>query len=551
MQFTEHDQTIIITVSVSAEAITAEQVQQGLQDAGFGRCFIFQAQLDNLLVEYEQLLQKVNALTLAENSKELRYSIAEKRPALLTFEIAEDKMKAVAFISAAWGGSPISANALVKAAQDLGIVFGFNKENIIRLVQEASRAEPGTRLKADIAFGRVVKNGLPSFFEALLPEMVSRRKQPLVDSEAKADLRDFGAIPSVAAGEQLMRRVPPTLGESGFTVIGEKTEPLPGVTIEWQLGEGVALAADDENLLVASQDGLPRAIENGATVDEVFTVNQVDLASGHIIFKGSVVVTGNVIAGMKVIAGGNVFIKGVVEGELIEAGGDINIGGAIIGHQITAGTEHEHSTKIKAQGDIYCNMAQYSAIECQGHLQATKYLMHCAVDAHTVVVGTEDKVNGKVVGGSYQLAQQLSCGQLGSPSSGVVVIKLNRQLEPIVEQQSLLRAQVSEAKALMDELKEQIDSQKKLLAGKPADPQLQMFEQEFLQQRQLGMTLLAELRELEAQRQQILQSLEVKVTQQLFSAVEVHFAQESVRSRREYGPSIVKIADGHPAILPL
>lgn len=551
MQFTEHDQIISITVSVSAAALTAEQLQQALQNSGYGRCFILQAQLDNLILEYQQLQQKVKALTLAEGSKELSYPIAEKRPASLTFEIAEDKMKAIAFITAAWGGNPISANAVVKAAQDIGIVFGFNKENIIRLVQEASRAEPGTRLKADIAFGRAAKNGLPSCFEPLLPEMVSRRKQPLVDSEAKADLRDFGAIPSVAAGQQLMRRLPPTPGEPGYTVTGEKTEALPGVTIEWQLGEGVVLAADDENLLLASQDGLPRAIENGATVDDVFTVNQVDLASGHIIFKGSVVVTGNVIAGMKVIAGGNVFIKGVVEGVLIEAGGDINIGGAIIGHQIAADAEHEYSTTIKAQGDIYCNMAQYSAIQCQGHLHATKYLMHCAVDAHTVLVGTDDKINGKVVGGAYQLAQQLSCGQLGSPSSGVVVIKLNRQLEPIIEQQSLLRAQVGEAKALMDELKEQIDSQKKLLAGKPADPQLQMFEQEFLQQRQLGMTLLAELRELEAQRQQILQSLAVKVTQQLFSAVEVQFGKESVRSRREYGPSMVKIADGHPAIMPL
>ncbi|CAM5192856.1 hypothetical protein [Alishewanella longhuensis] len=28
--------------------------------------------------------------------------------------------------------------------------------------------------------------------------------------------------------------------------------------------------------LIASQDGLPRAIENGATVDDVFTVGQVD-----------------------------------------------------------------------------------------------------------------------------------------------------------------------------------------------------------------------------------------------------------------------------------
>ncbi|WP_449357036.1 hypothetical protein [Alishewanella longhuensis] len=88
---------------MSAEAITAEQVQQGLHDAGFGRCFFFQAQLDNLLAEYQQLQQKVKAMTLAANSKELRYPIAEKRPAQLSFEIAEDKMKAVAFINARLG----------------------------------------------------------------------------------------------------------------------------------------------------------------------------------------------------------------------------------------------------------------------------------------------------------------------------------------------------------------------------------------------------------------------------------------------------------------
>lgn len=550
MQFTEHDQTITITVSVSAETLTGEQIQQALLDAGYGRCFLLQAQQDNLLAEYQQLHQKVVSSTLAAHAKTLIYPIAEKRPALLSFELSEDKMAAVAFITAAWGGAPVAANALVKAAQDVGIVFGFNKDNIIRLVQQASRADPGTKLKAIIAYGREVQHGLNSRFEPLLVDMISKRNQPLVDSEGKADLRDFGVIPSVAAGAHLMRRFPPTVGTPGFTVTGEKTDPLPGVAVEWQLGSGVELAPDDADLLIASQDGLPRAIENGATVDEVFTVSQVDLTSGHIIFKGSVVINGNVIAGMKIIAGGNVFIKGVVEGQLIEAGGDITVNGAIIGHQLTNAAEPEFSTTLKAKGNIYCNMAQYSAIECQGQVYATKYLMHCAVDAHSVLVGTEDKINGKVVGGHFQLAQNLSCGQLGSPSSGLVVIKLNRQLEPVHQQQVLLRAQVAEAKELLEELKEQIDRQKKLLAGQ-TDPQLQMFEQEFAQQRQLGQVLLGELRELEAQRQKILATLDVKVTQQLFSAVEVHFGHEIARSRREYGPAVFKMVEGHPAIEPL
>lgn len=550
MKFTEHDNIITITVSVSAEKFTAENLEQGLRDAGYSRCFVLTGQRDNLLSEYQQLQSKATEQDLASNLKELRYKIAEKRQAQLTFELSEDKMKANAVITAAWGGAPMAANALVKAAQEAGIVFGFIKENIVKLVQDASRAEPGAKLKAEIACGRVVQNGENSKFVPLVEEMVLKRSQPLVDSEAKADLRDFGVIPSVTAGAQLMRRLPPTQGDTGITVTGEKTLPIAGLETEWQLGAGVGLSADDPNLLLATQDGLPRAIENGAVVDDVFTVTQVDLTSGHIIFKGSVVINGNVSAGMKVIAGGSVFIKGVVEGQLIEAGGDITVGGAVIGHQLANDAAQGFSTTLKAKGNIFCNMAQYSALVCEGNVIASKYLMHCAVEANTVLVGTEEKANGKVVGGHFLLAQSLTCGQLGSPSSGMVQLKLNRQLDPLLQQQLLLRGQVLEAKELLAQLKAEIEQQKKMLEGK-VDPQMQMFEMEFTQQQQLGKVLLAELRALEVQRQQILLSLQVKVTQQLFSAVEVHFGQELFRSRREYGPSMIKIIDGHPSIEPL
>lgn len=549
MQFTEHDNTITITVSVSAEALTNESLQRALHAAGFERCFPLQTQIDNLLVEYQQLQQKVAALTLTPHTKTLQYAIAERRDAVLNFDVSDDKMTATALIMSAWGGAPISANTLVKAAQDAGIVFGFNKDAIIRLVQQASRGEPGLRYKADIATGRIVKHGMNSRFMPLVADMVIRRNQPLVDSEAKADLRDFGVIPSVAQGTALMQRIPPTAGEAGIAVTGERTEPIPGVALEWQLGSGVQLAEDDPDVLLASQDGLPRAIENGATVDDVFTVSQVDLTSGHIIFKGSVVINGSVAAGMKVLAGGNVFVKGVVEGQLIEAGGDIIIGGAIIGHQLNGG-QNECSTVLNAEGDIHCQMAQYSALRCQGNLYVSKYLMHCVVNANSALVGTADKLDGKVVGGQYTLATHLGCGQLGSPSSGAVLIKLNRQLDPITQQQALLRVQIAEAKVLLEETKEQVERQRKMAKGQP-DAQLQMLEQEFHQQQRLAKALIAEFRALEDQRQQLLLSLDVKVTRQLFSAVEVQFGLETVRSRREYGASVVKMVAGHPAIEPL
>lgn len=549
MLFTEHDNKIIIKVPVSAEAITAELIQLALQDAGFERCFLLQAQLDNLLAEYQQLQQKVKNLALAENKQELTYPIAERRAALLQLDIAENDMSASALITTAWGGTHISANMLVKAAQNCGVVFGFHKENILRLIQQASRVEPGVRLKATIAYGREVQHGLHSRFVPLLTEMVKRNRTPVINSADKADLRDFGAIPSVKVGEAVMQRIPPTNGEPGCSVTGLQVPALPGVNIEWQPGTGVTVSETDPDLLVATEDGLPRVIENGAAVDEVYTVNQVDLSSGHITFKGSVVVNGNVTTGMKVVAGGDIYIKGVMEGSLAEAGGDITIYGAIIGHQIS-GSSHGFSTFINAGADIHCNMAQYSAFQCQGTLYASKYLMHCEVEAKAVQLGTEENITGKIVGGHYFLSEQLSCAQLGSPASGVVVIKLNRKLKPIMQQQELLRSQITQNKVLLGESKNLLEQHLKLIGNVP-DEQSHAMELAFEDLKHEIRQLVTTLRDLESERLHILNALSVTVTDKMFSAVEMHFGVESIRTRREYSPSKVHMIDGHLGIEPI
>lgn len=552
MQFTEHDNTIKISVPVSLTAISAADIQQQLNEHGYQRCLLLQDQLTNLLVEYQQVQQKIKDKLVAENSKDLNYRIAEKRDAELSFDISEDNMAATAIITGAWGGAPISANALVKSAQAGGIVFGFSKEQIIKLVTYAAKSEPGSKVKLMIARGRLMVPGVNSRFEPLLASMESRRNRPIVKTDEKADLRDFGVIPSIKAGEALIRRHPPTPGVPGMLVSGEMTPATPGLPIEWQLGEGVELSATDPNLLLAARDGLPRVIEAGATVDEVFTVKDVDLATGHILFKGSVVVTGNVTEGMKVVAGGNVFIKGMVEGLLIEAGGDITINGSVIGHQLAQVDHHaEYSTELKAAGDIQCNLAQYSRIDCGGNLYITKQLMHCAVAASIVYAGPEDNPNGKLVGGTFYLDMGIFCGNLGAPSSSAILIKLNRQLDPIVEKQDVLRASVAAERAEIDELRQQVEKLKKVEGNAQIEMQRYELVAKFEEHRELAMSLINDIKILEAQRQEKLAQLQIVVRQQLFSAVEIHFGKDQVKSRREYGASKVVLVDGTPSIEPL
>lgn len=550
MQFTEHNNSIKISVPVTLDALSAHDVNAQIQAAGFGRCLLIQDQITNLLVEYQQIQQKIKE-NLQPEGTILTYRVAEKRDAELSFDISDDKMSAAAIVTAAWGGAPLSANALVKAAQDAHIVFGFSKDHIIKLVTHASKADPGTKVKLVIARGRAVVHGQNSRFEPLIPEMQSRRNKPLVQSEEKADLRDFGVIPAVRAGDPLMRRHPPTPGVDGMLVDGTLLPALPGQVIDWQAAEGSELSPTDGDLLLAARDGLPRVVDAGATVDEVFTVKNVDLATGHIIFKGSVVINGDVAEGMKVIAGGNVFIKGYVEGTLVEAGGDITVGGSIIGHQIaTAEKDSEYSTEIKAKGDIQCNLAQYARLSCGGNVYINKQMMHCAVSAAKVYAGPEDNPNGKVIGGYFYLDYGIYAGNLGAPSSSNIHIELNRLVDPIAEKQEVLRASISAAKKDMQDIREQLEKLKKIEGNAQIDQRKQELQTEFDEHKTVALALIEDVKQLEVQRRERLDATLIVVRQQLYSAVEVHFGTDLIRSRREYGPSKIHLIDGSPAIEP-
>lgn len=550
MQFTEHNNSIKITVPVTLDALRVEDINAALHEAGYGRCLLLQDQITNLVIEYQQIQQKIKE-QLQKPGHPLTYRIAEKKDAELTFEIIEEQMAAAAIITAAWGGAPVSANSLVKGAQEAGIVFGFSKDHIIKLVSHASKAEPGSRVKLVVARGRPVKHGENSRFEALIAEMQSRRNRPVVQSEEKADLRDFGVIPAVRAKDELVRRHPPTPGVDGMTVTGTLLPATPGQTIEWNLEDGVEFSPQDADLLIAARDGLPRMIENGATVDEVFTVKNVDLATGHIIFKGSVVVNGDVTEGMKVIAGGNVFVKGFVEGTLIEAGGDITIGGSVIGHQIaSAEKDSAYSTELKAKGDIQCNLAQYARFNTEGNIYVNKQMMHCAVSAAKVFAGPEDNPNGKVIGGYFYLDYGIYTGNLGAPSSSNILIELNRMVDPIAQKQDVLRTSISAAKADMQVLKEQLEKLKKIEGNAQIEARRQEITAEFEDHRNVALALIEDVKQLEVQRQQRLSEALIVARQQLFSAVEIHFGKDRIRSRREYGPSKVLLVDGSPTIEP-
>lgn len=551
MKVSRNEDAILVEIAVTLLPLTPALVSEAIHEAGFGRCFIITDQINQLMTDYQTVQSDIKLHKLPDGSRVQR-KVALRKNAELKLDIAADAMTATATITAAWGGAPLSANDLVKAAQEQGISFGFQKEQIVQLVTIASRAEPGVVTSQVIAIGRLMQPGINARFEPLVEGMSVRSTKPVVLSQSRVDLRDFGVIPAVVAGQAIMRRLPPTNGVDGINVRGEIALAQPGQQLGWQLGEGVELSPSDPDLLLASRDGMPRVQDAGAIVDEVYAVKKVDLSTGHIQFKGAVIVNGDVTESMKVIAGGNVFIKGTMEGSLIESGGDVSIGGSIIGHQLTTDDNEElFSTVVKAKGDVRCTLAQYAEIDAEGDFHATKQINHCKVAARMVVAGPEDKLTGKVVGGNFYLDLGIKAGVLGSPSESSLKLNLNRRIDPVVEKQLALRQNVTAIKLEMEQIKQGIDELKKLEKSDATNEHINAFIEEFEAQKAVAVALIEDIKRLEQQRLQLMTETAVLVKQQLYAGVEVLVGTERLSTKREHGASQIKIVEAALKLDPL
>jgi uncharacterized protein (DUF342 family) len=551
MQFSKDEDFIEVRLIVGLSELTAALIREALNEAGYGRCFVLTDQINQLLADY-QALQNDLKLSKISDGVEIRRKVAERRHASLTIQIAADAMSATAEIVVAWGGSPFSANDLVKAAQEKGVSFGFQKDAIVQLVGSASRAEPGTKLQQVIALGRTMQPGQNAGFEGLVEGLNVLPNKPLQVSESRVDLRDFGVIPSVKAGDEIMRRNPPTKGIDGVSVRGDITLATPGLQLEWKVGEGAEISSWDPDLLIASRDGMPRVVEAGATVDEVYAVKKVDLSTGHVQFKGAVIINGDVTESMKVIAGGNIFIKGIAEGALIESGGDITIGGALIGHQFSAqeGGDEKFSTVVRAAGSIHCGLAQYVRIECNGDFHAVKQINHCDVTARSVLAGTEDKLNGKIVGGRFYLDFGLKTGVLGAPSESMIHINLNRRIDEVAEKQTALKQNITMVKQEMEQIRQSVEQMKQHPRSEAVVEQMKYLVEDFEAQKAIAVALIEDVKLLEVDRISKMAEVVVLVKQQLFAGVEVNLGTELMPVKREFGPSKILMQDDRLSIEP-
>ena len=147
-------------------------------------------------------------------------------------------------------------------------------------------------------------------------------------------MRDLGAQVTVDQ-QPLLQKIPLSKGRRVSPCLA-RTRGNGWEDRDFAPGEGTKISDDDPNIIIADRTGLPSFNGNSVQVDDVMQLNNVDVSTGHVKFKGSVIVTGNVGEGMKVTCTGDITVGGYVDSAELYADGNITVQKGCIGRLLNA-----------------------------------------------------------------------------------------------------------------------------------------------------------------------------------------------------------------------
>jgi uncharacterized protein (DUF342 family) len=505
--------------------------------------FIIEALEKSPYAECEVNHDAINAF-FKSDSKEHMLVVAKKVDATFEVKISDDKMEALATLTTAKGGKLVSVEDAKREIVKAGVTRGYKLSLLEDILKQQFESPAGSVINGIVAKGRPPVDGLPAKLLPHVQTLKERLKTPKLREDGTVDMRDFGALASVAPGTVLVTQRPATPGKEGYTVTGDTLAAKPGESFQLMAGEGTQISPHNPLELVATIAGCPSDINNGMRVDDVFTIKDVTVKSGHVDFNGSVIVTHNVEPGMRIKAKGDVTIMGSVESGEIVAGGNIEIKHAAIGHVTNNDAESTLSCRIIAGGDIHVSHGQYVYLEAQ-NVFVDKQTNHCEIKAKTLIqVGQADNPKGKVIGGHILDGQMLIAGEIGSESGAKMSITLAAQAQLMTEQNDRYLKELAKTDEQLDTLQQAIEkadqvkdaTKKKLLLEKIGATQLHYC--------QLAEQLEQKLSALDHHLHDLVDNAKVAAHTALHPGIEIRIFDKVLRTTRSYPPCSVMLIEG-------
>lgn len=469
--------------------------------------------------------------------------IAEARDAEVDVCVSEDGMTALAHFKPSKGGEQLNQKKIIDRLRKAKVYKGIRS----RVIQELIVHEPEEKTHT-IAFGQEPTEGTATCFENLVTPIQQRELVPQMREDGTMDMHDLGDIGTVEEDTPLLKKMPSSSGDNGYTVSGEVVFSIPPDDVPLCSGEGTKISPNDANILLASRQGVPVAIDNGMKVDDILMISKdADLSIGNIDYHGSVMIKGDVKEGMSIKSQGDIIINGFVEPAYIEAKGNIAIGQGVIGnHKEEVGespSAEKFSTLIIAGGMLTARYAQHAFLKAS-EVQLGTQLLHCLVEAtNKIQVGGEGQKNAKLVGGYLYAENMVAAGIMGAPSFTKTILDFSAPFSQLAKERKLL----IEKKKNNTHLFESIEQAKKQLDVLPESSQKEeklnkVNESELLFHKEVAATE-AELDRLKIKRQALKENVSVKVFSKLYPGVEIRLADEIDIVREEHRAGSFRFAD--------
>jgi len=493
---------------------------------------------DKYFVIEEEVIRFINFAKEMKSEAYVGVVIAEVRDATVEVVLSDHDMLASMVVTGAYKGAPLKGPQIVQALAQSHVTKGINKLALKKVLVMSHQLQPGESFTQPVAKG---KNPIQGADAKFIPLVKDPSKQVLApkesDPDGKVDMLNLGETITVSENDPLMKRVPATKGTPGMTVQGKIIPPKPGNDAVIKEGKGTKISPNNPNLLVAATSGMPILKERGADVEDALCLPTIGVATGHVKFKGNVVVLGNIESDMVVRATGSLTVGGFIESADVQAQGDIEVAKGIIGHNVSE--DDPKSCIVKSGGSIKANYAQFSELQAANDIHLS---VHCLNNelrcGHDLVVSDAAEKQGTLSGGHAKVGGKVTCVNLGVEGDTATYVHAFARFQMFKDRQAKLKEQYTQAQEqTMDIIRRELEF-KKIPKAERTDEQEQALEAD----KQKANAHLEKMKHARDHNEQelvvALEECTVEVKNKVYTHVTVQYGDEKVITKRVHGASV-------------
>lgn len=315
-----------------------------------------------------------------------------------------DKMKALIMVSEQFKDDFPNIEEIMEVVGKHGVVFGVDAEKIREFVKQKPCGN-----KVVVAEGKSVTHGVAGKLDFLVE--LSDVGKPQLLANGRVDHMELKKLVNVRKGQELIRRIPPTPGEDGVTVLGVGIRPPEPEDVHLAPGVGTEISEKDPNILIASNDGA-LIVDSGGLI-EVRTsrtiTSDIDYSTGNITFAGDLKIMGSVRSGFSVSSEGKLEIFGSIEDATIQSDSEIDIRG---------GASGKKKGLITCRGDVKVKHLENFKVKAHKDLSVTNSILHSDIYSGGYIKA------GSVIGGQVRVTHGLQVDEIGTESGVKTVIMI-------------------------------------------------------------------------------------------------------------------------------